>query len=229
MCILFSCLPSESPYVLKAEWVCLGYIVNSAERVTSNSHGIPSLEPQGSWPSWSAGEMGPGMGLWDQSRGRPEGTWALPTSPLVECASVGLSLPGGSGFTWDLHKLLEKYDDQWGQRGKSSVFPFVQHLLPLGHCGVTEICMAGPCSPGIYVLAGQGWQETSHEGAKNPEEGSWGCGQGEPYRGGVTAPGIEDLAAFEDVRVGGEMFKVERKHQKKNGVRKRQGVVTSSE
>lgn len=154
----------------------------------------------------------------------------LPTSPLVECASVGLSHPGGSGFTSDLHKLLEKYDDQWGQRGKSSVFPFVQHLLPLGHCGVTEICMAGPCSPGIYVLAGQGWQETSHEGAKNPEEeGSWGCGQGEPYRGRVTAPGIEDLAAFEDVRVGGEMFKVERKHQKKHGVRKRQGVVTSSE
>lgn len=45
----------------------------------------------------------------------------------------------------------------------------------------------------------------------------------------MTAPGIEDLAAFEDVWVGGEMFKVERKLQKKHGVRKRQGVVTSSE
>lgn len=52
---------------------------------------------------------------------------------------------------------------------------------------------------------------------------------GRAHRGGVTAPGIEDLAAFEDVWVRGEMFKVERKHRKKLGVRQRQGVVTSSE
>lgn len=48
------------------------------------------------------------------------------------------------------------------------------------------------------------------------EQGSWGCEQGESYEGGVTAPGVEDLARFEGVWVGRKMFEVGRKHQKKH-------------
>lgn len=50
-----------------------------------------------------------------------------------------------------------------GGKTKSSIFCSIQYLLPLGRCGMTEMLTAGLGSPGIYVLAGHGWAQTSRD------------------------------------------------------------------
>lgn len=75
-----------------------------------------------------------------------------------------------------------------------------------------------------FQPGGGDWKQAI-QGCGSEEERSWGCGQGEPYGGGATAPAVGDLAGCKGARVGGRMSEVGRKY----GMGKLRGVVRNGE